>query len=279
MTPLNNSPNTAPPTSSPPPSSSPMVPAKKRVTRTYGSKRAEIPPSDEAPDADISFSTLADGDISISLSPATRSSGIDDNIVSSQDTKVDDDDGEKDDSAKLPKHQWSWKAALEEFSDDESELNLPLPTFPHSVDVDPPSPPASRGRGAKSKGKRPSASPKKPQPLPPTTSRSDSRLSARVSAEPEASGSDGEHPPSPPPPKKKRRTSGRMAGVPAVEDSESEVPRASSSKSRGSRFNSGNMDASDRTSPGSAKRKRKPAPVRKPTAKVKHHDPHSVGSY
>lgn len=309
MTPLSDSPNTAPPTSSPPLQSSPMVYTKERVARTYGSKQMEAPPSDESPDADRSFGTLVDGDISTLLSPAPRSRGIDDNVVSSQDTKVDDDDDDdKDGSTKQPKHQWSWKAALEELSesddekgsstkqpkhqwswkaalkelsesDGEDEFTPALPVPRRSADVDASSsPPASRGRGAKSKGKRPSTSPRKPQRLPLTTTHSP-RLSARVPPEPEASGSDGEHSPSPLSPKQKLRTSGRMVNAHIVGDSESEAPHASSSKSRGSRFDSGDVDANDRRSPDPAKRKRKATTSRKPTAKVKCHDVRSAGSY
>jgi len=281
MTSLNNSPNTAPPTSSPPSLSSPMVSTKKRVPRTYGSKRVEAPPSDKSPDADRSFDTLLEGDISTSLSPIARSRGIDDNLVSSQDTKVDDGDDEEKDSGEPPKHQWSWRAAIEKLDepDDGDELTPTLPVPQRSVGVGAsPSPPASLGRGAGPKGKRSSISPKKSQHPQMTAIRSGSRLSARVSAEPEASGSDGEHSPSPSPPKRRRRTPNRIADAPIVEDSESEAPRASSSKPRGSRFNSGGMDTSDRTSPNPPKRKRKTT-GRKPTAKVKRHDIHSVGSY
>ena len=236
----------------------------------------EAPPSDESPDADRSFGTLVDGDISITLSPAARSFGIDDNAVSSQDTKVDDDDeGEKGDSPKRPNHRWSWMAALKELddSDDEAE-STPAPPVPrHSADVDPsPSPPASRSRGAKSKGKRSSVSPKKPYHLPSTTTRSGSRASARVSTELEASNSDGDRSPSPSLPKQKRRTSGRTTDPAVVEDSESEVPRASSSKSRGGRLDSAELDVNDRTSPGPAQRKRKSAIGRKPAAKVSPYD-------
>jgi len=280
MTSLNNSPNTAPPTSSPPLLSSPMVSAKKRVARTYGSKRVEAPPSDESPDADTSFGTLVDGDISTLLSPAARSNGIGDNVASSQDTKVDDDD-DGDDSPKQQKYQWSWVAALKELTDsDEAELTPAYPIPRRSADVDAaPSPPASRGRGAKSKGKYLSTSPKKFQRLPLKTIRSDSRASARVSAEPEASGSDGDRSPSPSPPKQKRHTSGRTGGAITVDGSDSEAPRASSSKSRGSRLNSVDMDANDRTSPDPPKRKRKTTTSIKPTAKVNPHYMHSIGSY
>jgi len=281
MTSLNNSPNTAPPTSSPPSLSSPMVATKKRVPRTYGSKRGEVPPSDESPDADRSFDTLLDGDISTSLSPVALSRGIDDNAVSSQDTKVDDGDDEEKDSGEPPKHQWSWRAAIEKLDepDDEDELPPTLPGPQRSVVVEAsPSPPASLSRGAGSKGKRLSTSPKKSQRSQMTAIRSDSRLSARMSTEPEASGSDENRSPSPPPPKRRRRTPSRTADAPIVEDSESEAPRASSSKPRGSRLNSGGMDTSDRTSPDPSKRKRKTT-GRKPTAKVKRHDIHSVGSY
>ncbi|KAF9649593.1 hypothetical protein BDM02DRAFT_3268545 [Thelephora ganbajun] len=274
MASLNNSPNTAPPTSSPPLPSSPMVSTKKRVARTYGSKRVEAPPPDESPDADRSFGTLVDGDISISLSPAARSHGIDDNVVSSQDTKVDDDGGEKDNSPKQTKHQWSWMAALKELSDSdgEAESNSALPIRRHCADMDgSDSSPASRSRGVKSKGKRPSTSPKKPQRLPLTAIPSDSRPPARVSIEPEASGSDGDNSPSPSPPRQKRRTSGRRADTVIAEDSESEAPRASSSK-RGNRLHSADMDVNDRASPDSAKQKRKTTAGRKPTAKVNCHD-------
>ena len=261
-----------------------MVSTKKRVARTYGSKRVEAPPSDEFPDADRSVGTLVDGDLPTSLSsPVARSRGIDENAVSSQDTKVgDDDDEEKDDSTEQPKHQWSWEAMLKELdeSDDEAE-STPAPPIPRGpVDADASSShPTSPDRSAKSKGKRPSASPKKLRRLPLTAVRSDSRLSARASAEPEASGSDGEHPPSPFPPKQKRRTSGQMADPPVVEDSESDAPRASSSKSRGGKSNLGDMDTDDRASLGPAKRKRKTTTSRKPTAKVKCHDIHYIYSY
>ena len=271
MTSLNNSPNTAPPTSSPPSLPSPMVATKKRVPRTYGSKRAEVPPSDESPDADRSFDTLLDGDISTSLSPITYSRGIDDNVVSSQDTKVDDGDDEE---KEPPKHQWSWRAALEKLDepDDEDELNPTLPGPQRSVAVDASSPPpASLVRGAGSKGKRSSTSPKKSQRPQMTAIRSDSKLSARKSTEPEASGSDEERSPSPSPLKRRRRTPSRTANEPLVEDSESEAPRASSSKPRGGRSNSGGMDASEQTSPDPPKRKRKTT-GRKPTAKVKYHN-------
>jgi len=281
MTSLNDSPNTAPPTSSPPSLSSPMVSTKKRVARTYGSKRPDVPPSDDFPDADRSFDTLMDGDISTSLSPAARSRGIYDNLVSSQDTKVDDGDDEEKDSGERPKHQWSWRAAIEKLDEpddeDEDELTPTLPVPQRSVDVDAsPSPPASRSRDVGSKGKHPPTSPKKPQRLPMTAIRSDSRLSSRVSPEPEASGSDGERSPSTLSPKHRRHTPSRMAGAPVVEDSESEAHRASSSKPRGGRFNSDGMDASDRTSPNPAKRRRKTTTGRKPTAKVKRHDIHYV---
>lgn len=280
MTSLNNSPNTAPPTSSPLSLPSPMVATKKRVPRTYGSKRAEVPPSDESPDADRSFDTLLDGDISTSLSPIARSRGIDDNVVSSQDTKVDDGDDEEKDSGEPPKHQWAWMAELEKLNgSDEDELTPTLPGPQHSITADvSPSPPASLVRSAGSTGKRSSTSPKKSQRSQMTAIRSDSRLSARVSAKPEASGSDGEHSPSPSPPKRRRRTPSRVADAPIVEDSESEAPHASSSKPRGSRFKSGGTDVSDRASPDPPKRKRKTT-GRKPTAKVKHHDINSGGSY
>lgn len=283
MTSLDDSPNTAPPTSSSPPLSPPMVPTKKRVTRTYGSKRAEAPPPDESPDADRSFGTLVDGDTSISLSPAVPSSGLDDNLVSSQDTKVDDDeDEENDDSPERPKHQWSWRAALKELdgSDNEAELTPAPPVPQRSADVNSsPSPPASHGRSAKSKGKHPSTSPKKPQRLPLTTIRSDSRASARVSAEPEASDSDRDRSPSPSPPKQKRRTSRRTADTAMVEDSESEAPHASSSKPRGSRLDSADVDGNDRMSLDPPKRKRKTTTGRKPTAKVNLYDIRSIGPY
>jgi len=282
MTSLNNSPNTAPPTSSPPPPSPPMISAKQRATRSYGSKRVEALPSDEPPDADRSFGTLVDGDTSISLSPVARSHEIGDNIVSSQDTKVDDDDDEeKDDSPARPKHQWSWMEALKKLSESEDEAELaPAPPISRPpADIDPSHSPASRDRGAKSKGKRPSTSPRKPQRFPLTTTRSDSRASTRVSAEPEASGSDRERSPSPLPTKQKRRISSRMADAAMVEDSEPEGPRASSSRPRGHRLNSGDTNANFRTSPDPAKRKRKATTGRKPTAKVNCHDIRFVGSY
>ena len=282
MTSLNNSPNTAPPTSSPPLLSSPMVSTKKRVTRTYGSKRVEAPPSDEPLDADRSFSTLVEDEIPTSLSPVARSHRIDDNAVSSQDTKVDDDDEEeKDNFAGPPEYQWAWREALKKLDkpEDEMELTSALSVPRRSADAyASPSPPISPGRGAKSKGKRPSTSPKKPRSFPPPTVRSDSGLSARVSAEPEASGSDGERSPSPFPSKQKRRASARITDQPIVEDSESDAPRASSSKPRGGGFNLGDAGTNDRTSPGSVKRKRKATTGRKPTAKVKCHDIHSIRS-
>ena len=253
-----------------------MVSTKKRVARTYGSRRVEAPSSDEPPDADRSFGTLVDGDISISLSPAAGSGEVDDNVVSSQGTKVDDDDDEeKNDSPKGQKYQWSWMAALNELdeSDDEADSTPALPVARRSADVEAPlSPPASRGRGGKSNGKRPSASPKKPQRLPLATIHSGSGVSARVSAEPEASGSDGDRSPSPSAPKEKRRTSGLMPDAAMVEGSESETPYASSSKSRGSRLNSADVDTNDGTSPEPAKRKRKTAAGRKPTVKVNRYD-------
>ena len=283
MTSLNDSPDTAPPTSSSPPLSPPMLSAKKRVTRTYGSKRVEAPPSDESPDADRSFGTLVDGDISISLSPAVHSSGLDNNVVSSQDTKVDsDDDEEKDGSPKRPKYQWSWMAKLKESdeSDDETELTPAPPVPRRSPDVGSfPSPPASHGRSSKSKGKYPSVSPKKPQPFPLTTTRSDSRASARASVGPEASGSDGDRSPSPSPPKQKRRTSCRVTDTFIVEDSESEAPRASSSKPRGGGLDSADVDGNDRTSLDPPKRKRKTTTSRKPTAKVNLYDIRSIDRY
>jgi hypothetical protein len=258
-----------------------MNSTRKRVTRTYGSKRVEAPPPDESPDADRSFGTLVDGDISISLSPAARSRGIDVDVVSSQDTKVDDDDDEGDDSAERPKHQWSWREMLKKLSesDEEAELAPALPTPQRPPDVDPsPSPPASRGRGPKSKGKRSSSPPRDPQRLPLITTHPDFGLSARVSVEPETNDGDGDRSPSLPS-KRKRHTSGRMPDVPMIEDSESEAPRASSSKPRGGRFNSADVDANDRTSPDPVKRKRKTAAGRKPTAKVNYHDIYFVGSY
>jgi len=278
MTALNDSPNTVPPTSSPPALSSPMVSAKKRVTQTYGSKRAEEPPSDESPDADRSFGTLVDGDISISLSPAPRSIGINDNGVSSQDTKVDDDD-EEDGSPQREKHQWSWMAALEELNDhdDEAESASVPPISRRTADVNTLlSPPASRDRSSKHKGMLPSASPKKPQRLPLTTIRSES---TRASTEPEASSSDRDHSPSPSPPKQKRRTSGRMTGLVMVEDSEPDASRASSSKSQGSELDSSGAGACDRPSPDPPKRRRKITTGRKPTAKVNHYDIHSICSH
>ena len=283
MTSLNDSPNTVPPTSSSPPLSSPMVSTKKRVTRTYGSMRVEASPSDDPPDADRSFGTLVDGDVAISLSPTARSPGIDDNAVSSQDTKVDDDDDEeKVDSPKRPKHQWSWMTALKELSESDDEAESapapPIPRRPHSVDSSP-SPPASRDRSAKSKGKRPAASPKKPRRLPLTTAHLDSRAFTRGSGEPETNDSDCDRSPSPLPPKQKRRTFGRTADAAAVGDSESEAPHASSSKPRGGRLDSADKDGNDRTSPGPAKRKRKTITGRKPTAKVNLYDMCSIDSY
>lgn len=289
MTSLNNSPNTAPPTSSPPLPPSPMVSTKKRVTRTYGSKRVEAPPSDEPLDADRSFATLVEDDVSISLSPAARLRGIDDNAVSSQDTKVDDNDDDDDDDgdegkgdpARRPKHQWSWMAALDKLNepDDETESTPALSIPQRSTGADAsPSPPVSPGRGIKSKEEHTPPSPKRTRRLPLTTVRSDPRFSARASAEPEASGSDGDHSPSPFPPKQKRRTSGRIADQSVVEDSESDAPRASSSKSRGGRSNLEDVEIHDRTSPGPAKRKRRSTTGRKPTVKVKYHVTHSVGS-
>ena len=274
MSSSNNSPNTAPPTSSPPPLSPPMVSTKKRVTQTYGSKRIEAPPSDETPDADRSFGTLVDGDISISLSPATRSSGIDVRVVSSQETKVDEDeDDEKDDSHEQTKHKWSWMSALKESSDDEGGSTPALP-LAHADGS--PSPPASRSRGVKSRGKRPSTSPKKPQRLQLTTVSSDSRTSVTASAEPETGGSDSDRFPSPLKPK--QRPSRRTAGTAMVEDSESEVPLASSSKSRGNGLGPVDADANNRAPLDSTKQKRKTT-GRKPTAKVDRYDLHSIGFY
>ena len=283
MTSLNDSPNTAPPTSSPLPVSPPMVSTKKRVTRTYGSKRVEAPPSDELPDADRSFGTLVDGDTSISLSPAVRSSGLDGNPMSSQDTKVDDDDDEeKDGSPKRSEHQWAWRVALKELeeSDDEAE-SAPAPPVPRrSVDADSSlSPPASHDRGVKSKGKQPPASLKRPQHFPLTTLLSDSRASARVSAEPGVSDSDGEPSPSHSPPKQRRHTSRRTTDTAMVEDSESEAPRPSSSKPRGSRLDSADVDGNDRTSLEPPKRKRKITTNRKPTAKVNLYYTRSIDPY
>ena len=283
MSSSNNSPNTVPSTSSSPPPISPMVPTNKRATRTYGSKREDAPPSDESPHADKSFGTLVDGDISITLSPVVRPLGIDDNTVSSQDTKVDDDDDEeKDDPPKQRRHQWSWEAMLKDLSESDEEAK-PAPAPPaarRSAGVDgSPSPPTSRSRGTKSKGKHLPTSPRKSQRLPLTTIRSDSRASARVSAEPEASGSDGDHSPSPSPSKQKRRTTGRATDMAVAEDSDSEAPRASSSKPWGGRLGSVDMDGNDRTSPGPARRKRKTTTSRKPTAKVNLYDIHSIGFY
>ena len=264
MTSSNNSPNTAPPTSSPPPSSPRMVSTKKRVTRTYGSKRVEVPPSDESPDADRSFGTLVDGDTSISFSPVARTSGLDDNIVSSQDTKVDDDDDEeKVDSPKRPKHRWAWEAALKELdeSDNEAKSTPALPVPQRSADVDGSPSSASHGRNAKSKGK-------KSQHFSLTTVRSDFRISTRVPAEPEASGSDRDRSPYPSPPGRKRRTSCRAVDTAVVEDSQSEASHPSSSKPRSSRLDSADVDGSDRSSLDPPKRKRKTTTGRKPTAKV-----------
>lgn len=259
----NNSFNTAPPTSSSP-LSSPMVPSKKHAARTYGSKRAEVQLIEESPDADRSFGTLVDGDVSISLSPARHSRGTDDNVVSSQGTKVDEDNEGEDDSSKQRKHKWSWETELNELSDSdeegESAPTLPIPHAAGSL-----SPSTSRDRSAKSKGKRPSASPKKTQHFPLTIVRSDSRASGRASADPEVCGSDSDCSPSPP---KKRRASRRTADATVIEDSDLEASRASSSKSRGISLNSADMDADDHPPPHSTKRKRKTATGRKPTAKV-----------
>lgn len=264
MSSSNNSPNAVPPTSSPL-LSSPIVSAKKHVTRAYSSKRAEVP--DESPDADVSFGTLVDGDISISLSPAEHSRGTDDNVVSSQGTKVDDDDdgGEENKSPKQRKHKWSWETELKELSDSDQEGGS-APTIPISHH-DGPSPLASRGRSAKSKGKRPPASPKKPQHTPLKTVRSESRVPGRAAAEPEASGSDADCSP-PSPPKPKRRAPRRATDTAVIEDPDSDAPRASSSKSRGSRLNSADVDSNDLAPPGQTKRKRKTTTNRKPTAKV-----------
>ena len=283
MSSLNNSPNTIPFTSSSPPPISPMVPTKKRATRTYGSKREDASPSDESPDADKSFGTLVDGDVSIPLSPVVRPPGIDDNTVSSQDTKVDDDDDkEKEDSPRQQRHKWSWEAMLKELSESDEEAQ-PAPTPPvprRSAGVDGSSPhPASRSRSTKSKGKHFSASPRKSQRLPLRTIRSDSRASSRVSVEPEASGSDGDNSPHPSPPKQKRRTVSRVTDTVIAEDSDSEAPRASSSKPWSSRLSSADMDGNDRTSPGPAKRKRKTTTSRKPTAKVNLYDIRYIGFY
>ena len=275
MTSLSNSPNTAPPTSSPPPSSPRMVSTKKRVTRTYGSKRVETPPSDESPDADRSFGTLVEGDTSISFSPAVRPSGLDDNAVSSQDTKVDDDDEEeKDDSPKRPRHRWAWEAALKELDESDNEAkSTPAPPVPQrSADVDSSPSSASHGRNAKSKGK-------KPQHFPLTTIRSDCRIPTRVSAEPEASGSDRDRSPHPSPPKPKRRTSRRAADTAVVEDSESEASHPSSSKPRGSRLDSADADGNDCSSLDPPKRKRKMTTSRKPTAKVSLYYIRSIGPH
>lgn len=275
MSSSNNSPNTAPPTSSPP-LSSPMAPSKKRVTQTYGSKRAEAQLPDESSDADRSFGTLIGGDISTLLSPAAHSREIDDNIVSSQDTKVGGDNEGENNSPKPRKHKWSWETELKELSDSDEEGG-PAPTHPISHAEDSPSPPASRDQSAKSKGKRPLASPKKPQRLPLTTVRSDSRVSVRGSAEPDASDSeaDASLPPSPPGPK--HRASRRTADTAMVDDPESEAPRASSSKSRSNGLNSADVDVNDPAPPDSTKRKRKA--VRKPTAKVNCHGIHSMNSH
>jgi hypothetical protein len=260
MSSSNNSPNTAPPTSSPSLLASPMVYTKKRVVQTYGTRRAEQPP-DESPDADKSYGTLVDGDISISLSPAVRSRGIDDNVVSSQDTKVDEDDEEEHNSPKQRKHKWSWEDALKDISDsDEEGGSAPTLLIPHTQG----SPPVLSGLSAKSKGKRPSVSPKKHQRLPLATV----RLDSRISAEPDASGSDADRSPPPSLPKLKRRASRRTADTTTIEDPESEVPRASSSKSRGGRLSSADVDTNDHAPPDSTKRKRKTTAGRKPTAKV-----------
>lgn len=274
MSSTDNSPNTVPPTSSPL-LSSPMVSTKKRVAQTYGSKRAEAQRSDGSPDADISFGTLVDGDISISLSPAANSHGIDDNVVSSQGTRVDGDNEEEENSSpKQRKHKWSWETALNELSDSEEEGEVaPTVPIPHADRL--PSPPASRGRSVKSKAKCPAVSPKKHQRLPLTTIRSDSRAPARVSAEPGAGGSDVDNSPSPSPPKPKRRVSPRRADTIMTEDLESEAPHASSSKSQGSRF-SADVVAKDDPPLDSTRRKRKSTTGRKPTAKVNYHDIRSI---
>ena len=271
MSSSNNSPNTAPPTSSPP-LSSPAVSTNKRVNQTYGSKRAEARPPEESPDVDISFGTLLDGDVSISLSPAAHSRGIDGNVVSSQDTKVDEDNEEENDLPKQRKHKWSWEIELKELSDsDEEGESTPTFAIPHANDS--PSRPPLMGLSAKSKGKRPSVSPKKSQLA---TVHSVSRASPKATAQPDVSGSDADCSPPPSPPKPKRRASRRTNDAAMVEDLESEAPRASSSKSRGSRLNSADADANDNPPSDPTKRKRKPTASRKPTAKVSCHDIASI---
>lgn len=274
----NNSPNTAPPTSSPPLLSSPMVSAKKRVAQTYGSRRVEAQPRDESPDADKSFGTLVDGDISISLSPMVHSRGTDENAVSSQDTKVDEDEEEERSPPKQRKHKWGWETLLKELSDSDEEGGS-APTLSAPQADRPPSPPALRDLSAKSQGKRPSVSPKKHQRLPLVTPRSDSRISESVSVEPDGSGSDADRSPPPSLPKSKRRAPRRAVDTAMIEDPESEVPRASSSKSRGSRLGSPDEDTNDRALPDSTKRKRKAIAGRKPTAKVNYHDTRSTDSH
>jgi hypothetical protein len=68
--------------------------------------------------------------------------------------------------------------------------------------------------------------------------------------------------------KTKTTHSRRAADAVMAEDSESEAPRASSSKPRGSRLDSADVDGNDRTSPDPLKRKRKTTTGRKPTVKV-----------
>jgi hypothetical protein len=273
----NDSPNTAPPTSSSPLLSSPMVSVKKRVVQTYGSRRVEAQLPDESPDADRSFGTLVDGDTSISLSSMVHPRGIDENVVSSQDTKVDEDD-EEEHNPKERKHKWEWETMLKELSDSDEEGGS-APTFPIPHADRSPSPPALRDLSAKSKGKRPSVSPKKHQRLPLVTVHSGSKIPASPSVEPDASGSDADRSPPPLLPKSKRRASRRTADTSMIEDPESEAPRASSSKSRGSRLGSADVDTNDHAPPDSTKRKRKTTTSRKPTAKVNYHDTRSIGSH
>ena len=255
-----------------------MVSAKKRVAQTYGSRRAEAQPPEESPDADKSFGTLVDGDISISLSPMVHSRGIDENVVSSQDTKVDEDDEEERNPPKQKKHKWGWEALLKELSDSDEEggsaSTLPIPHGDHS-----PSPRAVRGMSAKSKGKRPSVSPKKHKRLPLVTVHSDPRISSSAPAELDGSGSDVDRSPPPPFPEPKRRASRQAADTAMIEDPESEVPRASSSKSQGSRSGSADVDPNDHAPPDPTKRKRKTTARRKPTAKVNYHDTYSIDSH
>ena len=253
MSSSNNSPNTPPPTSSPPAPSSSMIYTGKRVTRTYGSKRVEALSPDDSPDADKSFGTLVDGDFLTPPPPSAHSRGIDGNVASSQETKVDE---EEDSSPKANTHRWDWKDKLKELDSDEEHEPIP------HVDG---SPSALQDRSPRSKGKRPSISPKKFQRLPLADVRSDSRAPARISVEPEDVDRS-------PPPKPRRRISRKAANATAVEDSESEVPHASSSKSRGTRLNSADVDTNDRARSDSIKQKRKTTTGRKPTAKVSCHD-------